>query len=263
MYCWRNRRGRSGAAGSPPHSDDEVLAGLSGVLSDRICDRTRYEAVWATGEICAQHVPAEPGQLQGDQASLVLARGAGGGWVWAPPRQAPPGCASIAVRCRGWSTTVSTPTRASRSRRRPWATCGGDRPNRRRRGPACARPRSTGPTACRDGSARPRPTRAGCRSGRGCASGRSCASRTPGARRSGAVGRLPVRQRLASRERRASGEAAGDGLDLRRRVHGRLERLGLHLGDAVREAGRRAGRANYRVGRFGFFAFPALSARAS
>ena len=64
--------------------------------------------------------------------------------------------------------------------------------------------------------------------------------RPPGAPpRAGAVGRLPVPERLAPRERRARGEAARDGLDLRGRVHGRLERLAQHVGRPVRQAGRR------------------------
>ena len=58
--------------------------------------------------------------------------------------------------------------------------------------------------------------------------------------RRAAVGGLPVPERLAPRERHASGEAAGDGLDLWRRVRGR-HRLPARSpsGDAVRQAGRR------------------------
>ena len=65
-------------------------------------------------------------------------------------------CEWTAASCRAWSTTASCPTKAFPSRRRPWANCGGGRLSRRRRGPACARRRNSGRTACRDGSARPR-----------------------------------------------------------------------------------------------------------
>ena len=69
----------------------------------------------------------------------------------------PRSCGWRAANCKGWWTTESRPSKASPSRRPPWANCGGGRPSRRRRGPACARPRNSGRTACRDGSARPRP----------------------------------------------------------------------------------------------------------
>ena len=58
------------------------------------------------------------------------------------------------------------------------------------------------------------------------------------ARRSGAVGGLPVLERLAS-GRSGRAQSARDGLDLRRRVHGRLELVAQHVGRRVRQAGRR------------------------
>ncbi len=48
------------------------------------------------------------------------------------------------------------------------------------------------------------------------------------------VRRLPVCQSVAPRERRLGRETAGDGLDLRGWVHGRLERRAQHVGDPVR-----------------------------
>ena len=74
------------------------------------------------------------------------------------------------------------------------------------------------------------------------------------------LGRLPVPERLAPRERHARGEAARDGLDSRGRVHGRLgflarSRRGLQFA----KQGVVLVSLNYRLGRFGFFAFPALS----
>ena len=56
------------------------------------------------------------------------------------------------------------------------------------------------------------------------------------------IGRLPVSQCVAPRERRARSKAARDVLDLRRRVHGRIERDAPHIGDALRSTGRHPGR---------------------
>ena len=74
----------------------------------------------------------------------------------------------------------------------------------------------------------------------------------------GSVGGLPVSERLAS-GRSGRPQSARDGLDLRRRIHGRLELVAQHVGRPFAKQGVVLVAMNYRVGRFGFFAFPALS----
>ena len=123
-------------------------------------------------------------------------------------------------------------------RQPPWASCGGVHLSRRRRGPAYATQRNSARTACRDGSALPR--------------------RLAGFR-AGAVGRLSVPQRLASRERLAGNEATRDGLDLWGRVHCGSSSMPITSGTQFAKQGVIMVAVNYRVGRFGFFAFPALS----
>jgi para-nitrobenzyl esterase len=50
-----------------------------------------------------------------------------------------------------------------------------------------------------------------------------------------------------------------DGLDLRGRIYGGLKLYAVHGREPFAEQGVVLVAANYRVGRFGFFAFPALS----
>ena len=139
--------------------------------------------------------------------------------VLAPPRvrKRQAWCGWMAASCKGWSTTASCRSRASPSQRLPWATCGGGLPSRRRGGRVCARPRNTEPTACRDGSGRPRPQVR---------------------QRPGSLGRLLVPERLAP-GRRGRPQAARDGVDPRRRVRRRLRRVAGCGGRPVRQAGRR------------------------
>ena len=148
-------------------------------------------------------------------------------------------CEWTAASCKAWSTTASCPTRAFPSRRPPWATCGGGRLSRRRRGPACARPRNSGRTACRDGSARPR-----------------------------ALVRLaapaPSEDCLFLNVWRPASAAPGAKLPVMVWIYGGgfvggSSSSPITSGTQFAKQGVVLVAANYRVGRFGFFAFPALS----
>ena len=75
-----------------------------------------------------------------------------------------------------------------------------------------------------------------------------------------ARGRLPVPEHLAPGERHGGREAAGDGVDPRRRVRGRVGCLSGEGGGPFARQGVVLVTLNYRLGRFGFFAHPALSA---
>ena len=82
------------------------------------------------------------------------------------------------------------------------------------------------------------------------------------ARRSGSVGGLPVSERLAS-GRSGRPQSARDGLDLWRRVHGRLERVAQHVGRRVRQAGRRPCRHELPRGALRLFRVSGVEQRAS
>ena len=167
--------------------------------------------------------------VDGDQAPVVFAGGLAAAWASEPrAQQAPP------VVLRGQRRVAGRGRRRRRVlQRHPF------------RGAPCGRPAvATAPAGgavdrrapgggvrgeLHAGTFRPAP-------GAWCTSG------------AGAVGGLPVPERLAPRERRARGEAARDGLDLRGRVRGRLERLAQHVGDPVRQAGRCPGRCQLPPG---------------
>ena len=72
-------------------------------------------------------------------------------------------------------------------------------------------------------------------------------------------GGLPVRQCVAACRGRAGGEAAGDGVDPRRRLRVRQRLLAGLSGVQFARQGVILVTFNYRLGRLGFFAFPALS----
>ena len=79
---------------------------------------------------------------------------------------------------------------------------------------------------------------------------------------SDAVGGLPVPERLASR-RSGRAQSARDGLDLRRRVHGRLECVAQHVGRRVRQAGRRPCRHELPRGALRLLRVPGVEQRTS
>ena len=89
-----------------------------------------------------------------------------------------------------------------------------------------------------------------------------CAGGIPSRRRNDVadiLGRLPFYQSLATCCSRSGGKAARDGVDLRRWVYGRFKRHAHHSGIQFAKQGVILVAMNYRVGRFGFFAFPALA----
>ena len=148
-------------------------------------------------------------------------------------------CEWTAASCKAWSTTASCRTKASPSRRPPWANCGGGRLSRQRRGRACARRRNSGRTACRDGSVRPR--------------------RLARLRR-----RAPSEDCLYLNVWRPASAAPAAKLPVMVWIYGGGFTGGSSAspntsGTQFAKQGVVLVAANYRVGRFGFFAFPALS----
>ena len=162
--------------------------------------------------------------------------------VSAPPRSKPLlWCEWTAASCKGWSTTASFPTKASPLRRLPWATCGGGRLSR---GALDRRAPGDGiRSGLHAGTVRPAPRRHLVRTLRQRAPSEDClflnvwrpASAAPRAK-------LPVMVWIY-----------GGGF-----VFG-SSAMPSTSGTQFAKQGVMLVAANYRVGRFGFFAFPALS----
>jgi hypothetical protein len=91
----------------------------------------------------------QPGVLTGAALLGLAAMGAG--------NAAPPAVVRVdSGQLQGVVDDGVVSYKAFPSRRPPWATCGGGRLSRWRRGSAYAKLRNSGPTACRDDSAHPR-----------------------------------------------------------------------------------------------------------